>query len=304
MKEWEKYRIKGDSAKAGAELDVVRHIAHVPTARRIIEVRKIKAGLVYDESRLNKSRISVVWLSANTWAYGSIYGTVEFQFNWNTLIEGLKVYWVEAMTRYNPAAFRLLFSSRDLIELGSSVVEPYDPAKDDGPLRKSGNKWYWNWNYTSEFMIDDDLYLREATGLNFVSHNEKLCSIYGEACEERSENPSWDKTGGRILAYLLAHEIHNLNKHLTPETGKRNQLLDTAFSGLHAALSEADFGGALHLPASCDKVVTGALALYGMDQSSSTGELLTLLKSADGFNKALVAKIQHHFGVPDWAAPS
>jgi hypothetical protein len=55
MKEWEKYKIKGDLAKAGAELNTVRHIVHVPTARRIIEDRKIKAGLVYDESRLNRS---------------------------------------------------------------------------------------------------------------------------------------------------------------------------------------------------------------------------------------------------------
>lgn len=78
MKEWEKYKIKGELAKAGAELDTVRHIAHVPAARRIIEDQKVKAGLVYDESRLNKSRISVTWVSANTWAFGSIYGTVEF----------------------------------------------------------------------------------------------------------------------------------------------------------------------------------------------------------------------------------
>jgi hypothetical protein len=35
MAEWEKYRIDGDPAKAGTELDIVRHIAHVPHARRI-----------------------------------------------------------------------------------------------------------------------------------------------------------------------------------------------------------------------------------------------------------------------------
>jgi hypothetical protein len=304
MKEWEKYKIKGDLDKAAAELNIVRHIAHVPTARRIIEDQKIKAGLVYDESRLNKSRISVVWLSANTWAFGSIYGTVEFQFDWNTLVEGRKVYWVEAMTGYNPTAYRFLFSSRDLAELGSRVVELYDPIKDDGPLRKSGGKWYWNAdNLTSEFMIDSDLPLRNATGLNFVSHHPTICTIDGSACADRRENPSWDKTGGRISAYLLAHDINVLNKHLKPEPGKRNQLLDTAYNGLHTALSEADFGGTLHVPASCDKVVTGALALYGMDQFGSTLKLLTLLRSADGFDKALVAMARRHFDIPDWVAP-
>ena len=303
MKEWEKYKIKGDPATAGAELSIVRHIAHVPTARRIIEDQKIKAGLVYDESRLNKSRINVVWLSANTWAFGSIYGTVEFRFDWNTLVDGNKVYWVEVMAQYKPAAYRFLLSSRDPAEFSSGLIEPYDPAKDDGPLRKSGDKWYWNGNFTSEFMIDDNLHLREATGLDFISHHQQFCSIDGSTCMERRKNPTWDETGGRILAHLLAHQIGVLNRHLKPERGKRNQLLDTAFSGLHSALNEANFGGPLHLSKSCDNVVTGALALYGMDQLDSTLQLLALLKSADGFNKALVAIVRRHFGVPDWIAP-
>jgi hypothetical protein len=85
MKEWETYKIKAEPETVGTELDMVRHIVHVPDARRIIEDRKIKAGLVYDESRLNQSRVSVTWVSANDWVYGSIYGTVEFQFNWTPL---------------------------------------------------------------------------------------------------------------------------------------------------------------------------------------------------------------------------
>jgi hypothetical protein len=40
-----------------------------------------------------------------------------------------------------------------------------------------------------------------------------------------------------------------------------------------------------------------------MDQLRSTLELLTLLKSADGLNKALVTIVRRHFGVPDWVAP-
>jgi hypothetical protein len=207
------------------------------------------------------------------------------------------------MTQYNPTAYRFLLTRRDPHELGTGGIEPYNPDKDDGPLRKSGDKWYWNGNFTSEFMIDNDLHLRKATGFNFVSHNPQYCSIFGNACVDRRENPTWDETGGRILAYLLVHEIHVLDKHLKAKKNERNQLLDTAFNGLHTALSEADFGGALHVPASCEKVVTGALALHGMDQLDSTLQLLTLLKSADGFNKALVAIVQRHFGIPDWIAP-
>jgi len=39
---------------------------------RIGEDGRIKTGLVYDQSWLNKSRISVAWVSANIWAQGSI----------------------------------------------------------------------------------------------------------------------------------------------------------------------------------------------------------------------------------------
>jgi hypothetical protein len=54
---------------------------------------------------------------------------------------------------------------------------------------------------------------------------------------------------------------------------------------------------------SCDKVATDALALYGMDQLGSALKLLTLLRSADDFDKALMAIVQRHFGVPDWVGP-
>src|SRR5450755_4335781 len=37
-------------------------------------------------------------VAANTWGPGSIYGTVEFQFAWATLVAGRNIYWVEAMS--------------------------------------------------------------------------------------------------------------------------------------------------------------------------------------------------------------
>jgi hypothetical protein len=76
MPDWDKYRIRRSEE---VEIETVRHIAHVPTAKRIIEDGRIKSGLIYDQSVLNRSRISVVWLSANTWANGSMYGTVAFE---------------------------------------------------------------------------------------------------------------------------------------------------------------------------------------------------------------------------------
>jgi hypothetical protein len=94
--EWDRFKFEIGKGNSN-ELTTVRHVVHLPLARRIVEDGRIKAGLVYDESRLNKSRIGVAWVSANTWGPGSIYGTVEFQFAWADLVAGQKVYWVEAM---------------------------------------------------------------------------------------------------------------------------------------------------------------------------------------------------------------
>ena len=110
--EWERFRIRRGDRKA-VELDVVRHVAHLPQARRIVEDKRIKAGLVYDESKLNTTRLSVAWVSANTWAWGSLYGTVEFQFCWAALIEqNLYIYWFEDMPDYRPPPYRFLLSTR------------------------------------------------------------------------------------------------------------------------------------------------------------------------------------------------
>src|SRR5262249_58283084 len=63
--EWERFKLNKTNS---VELTTVRDVGHVPAARRIVEDSRIKAGLVYDESRLNTSRISVAWVSANTHA--------------------------------------------------------------------------------------------------------------------------------------------------------------------------------------------------------------------------------------------
>ena len=103
-------------------LDTVHHVVHVPEARRILEDRYLRAGLVCDDSRVNRSRMCVTWLSANTWALGSIYGTVQFTFRWQDIVENRDIYWVEAMTEYHPTAYRFLITDRDLS--ASSLVTP------------------------------------------------------------------------------------------------------------------------------------------------------------------------------------
>jgi hypothetical protein len=142
MSEWSPSRMQIPKASSssscdGQLLETVYHVVHVPVARRILDGH-LRAGLIYDESRLQKSRICVTWLSANTWVFGSIYGNVQFAFPWNKQIRK-RCYWVEAMTRYNPHAYRILLTDRDLS--GSKHAREYDPESSKGPLRIRAGKW-------------------------------------------------------------------------------------------------------------------------------------------------------------------
>lgn len=68
------------------------HVTHAHIAQRIIEDGQITRGLVYDESRLNVTRRTVVWVSPNTSHNGSRYGTVQFEFDWASLLAGRNIY--------------------------------------------------------------------------------------------------------------------------------------------------------------------------------------------------------------------
>jgi hypothetical protein len=291
--EWERFKID-----VGTELTTVRHVVHLPFACRIVEDGRIKAGLVYDESWLNKSRISVAWVSANTWGLGSIYGTVEFQFAWADLVKDQKIYWVEAMN-YRPNAYRLLLSKRDL---QPGLIQPYDPAKDKGPLRLRDDKYFWNYNFTSEFMIEDDLSLDRCTSIDFVPHHSQYCRPFGQGCSDRQNQPSPAQTGGKMLSFILAKGLHVLDHHLKPPGETGFIWLDSAYQGIHWYLlpPEMKFAGAIREDAICRNVLHGALALYSIDQLDQARNVLSLIPSKEKFTQVLKEIIRTHFGDLEW----
>lgn len=301
MAPWDPYRIRaGDEV----EMETVRHVAHVPTARRIVEDGRIKSGLVYDKSVLNKSRISVVWLSANTWSDGSMYGTVEFEFPWSAIVDGKNVYWVEAITDYNPTAFRFLLSERDVT---SRHVHPYDPAVDDGPLRLRGGRWFRAGGLTSEFMIEDDIPLRRSTAIDFVRHHPRHCNLNGGSCVDIRRPQSPQRSAARVLAQTLSHGDHSIDRLWKPE-GLRPVFtpLETGYSGLLLDLTnnKIEYGGPLKRPESCGRVVSGALALYADDRLDAARDILALLQSPGHCERAFLKTIRPHFDdhrwKPDW----
>src|SRR5437764_10063778 len=137
-------------------LRCVHHVTHTEAALRILADYKITRGLIYDESVLNDTRTTVVWLSPNTCFHGSRYGNVQFSFDFTDIVAKRKVYWVEAQTKYSPHAYRFIISDENLSHL---PVKAYDVNADEGPLRYEASLWYWNSTRTAEFWMDDTLLL-------------------------------------------------------------------------------------------------------------------------------------------------
>jgi hypothetical protein len=296
--EWDRFRFeigKGYSSK----LTIVRHVAHVQSARRIVEDGQIRALLVRDKSRLNTSRVSVAWVSANKWV-GSIYGTVEFQFAWDDILNGREVYWVEAMMNYNPNAYRFLLC-RPNAQVPWHLVTRYNPAKDDGPLRFSEGKYFWNGEFTSEFMIDDDLSLEQCKGVKFVLHHREWCRPFGDGCDERISQPQPSRTGAIILSFILSRNLHALDALLKPPGLTEVTELDTAYNGLQRRFpAPATFVGPLGRADQCQDVVRGSLAFFAADQADQARQLLHLINSKESAENVLKEIVRAHFGAPTW----
>jgi hypothetical protein len=204
-REWKKYAVGEPSKRPNwtnsdcCPLESVHHICHVADAFRMLEDGRIRSSLIWDESRLNNTRTCVSWLSPNHWANGSLYGNIEFYFDWRDLIEDKKFFWVEAIA-YNPHAFRILISDNEQV----GDLEPYPVENGSGPLffDKASGQWYWNSNLTGEFMLDDDLALRRATKIGFCGHHPNICRKNGSACRDR--DLKWNQAGAQLIAKVIA----------------------------------------------------------------------------------------------------
>jgi hypothetical protein len=244
VSEWTPYRVRiprefAPSPREGQRLETVYHVVHLPAARRILEDGRLRGGLIYDESRLRKSRICVTRLSANSWAPGSIYGNVQFAFPWSKQIRNRRCYWVEAMTGYRPHAYRILLTDRDLSE--SKYVREYDPASSKGPLRECDGTSYWNNQFTSEFLVEGDIELDECTGFDFVSHHSSICRLNGASCPDF--NRTSQAVGGQAIAFLLGHGRHSIDHVLKQRSRLEPQrrladAVDTGIDGTCALWAE------------------------------------------------------------------
>jgi len=187
LKEWNEFRIATPGGRLstrypmGQPLTHIHHVAHLETSYRILKDEKIRAGLIFDKSILNRKRILVNWLSPNHWYYGSRYGNVSFTYNFNTLVKNKNYYWVEVI-RYSPPACRILITSKVY-----DYLDEYDPKTETGPWRYVADEdtHYWNGDCCMEFMLEDDLLLSRCSNIGFVDHNKQACCVDHSTCQDK-----------------------------------------------------------------------------------------------------------------------
>jgi hypothetical protein len=295
-KKWEKYRIDD----GGTLLEEVYHICHLEDAVDIVEDGEIRSTLIWDASILNTTRTCVSWVSANEWYQGSLYGNISFAYDWEALIDGYDLYWVEAMTDYNPTAFRLLLSNDSDIE---AEVIPYDPRTDDGPLILKDGKWYRNSQLTSEFMLAFNLNLTNCKHIDFVDHHPVTCSKKGRHCPHLGAEKS--RIGSMFLAYILSHNDKAVRRLFLKRdrTGLRPSIEHALGILLRRVEKKPEYYGPLKGADSIDRICSAFLNIYGHGNEETSFGLLEVCNEADLVSGRIETCIRDFFALPDLTFP-
>jgi hypothetical protein len=275
-------------------MDLVHHVTHTPAALRILEGNRISRGLIYDECSLNASRMTVVWLSPNTWYWGSRYGCVQFTFDFADLVKGRKIYWVEVQKGYSPHACRFLITDREVKHL---PVQPYDATLEGCPLRYADGLWYWNYTYTGEFLLEDSLLLNDCRKVDFIKHHAQLCALGG--C--RDQGKAGDAAAGRVIAYLLSRKSGVIDKPLIVVEPKKalSFAVDRGLSEICTALGATSkkLAGPLKLDPSIDACLRAAMLQYAEGEPEAAKATAKLISSDDLLIGRLGAMVEEHFGL-------
>lgn len=305
---WKKYRVGRPSNRRNwtepscSPCSEVSHVSHIDVALRIVEDGKIRQGLVFDESVLNVRRILVCWLSPNSWSNGFRYGNIRFNYDFESLVEGKRYYWVEAITAYTPVACRILVTTEDR----STELQEYDPTVGDGPWwhDSSTGKHYINGNYCLEFMVEGDLSLRKSRSVDFVKHHPDWCSIHRTSPKLCNDLGMHDGHGGARflmraasrgidlspLKKLLIEDEHGALTYRVKEAvgWATTKLLNLNYSSQIAASSDTGLAVA--------RAVLNALAIGRVVEAQL---LASLFRSESTLMKALSTVIGESLGFED-----
>lgn len=276
-------------AGTASVLSTVHHVTHTGPALRILADGQVTRGLIYDECILNDSRTTVVWLSPNNWHNGSRYGSVQFTFNFADIVARRKIYWVE-VRKYKNHAYRFMISDKDLSKL---PVTPYDPTKEEGPLRQVGGVWYWNSEHTAEFLLDSSLILHFCKKIDFVKHHEKMCAAPG-GCGQLGQDGT--NAAGRVLAFLLSRDLRGLNDTLIV-TDPKAALSTAAQRGILKAYEDLsrNLGGPAKSNDDVDAALRAALLQLAAGEETHAQATAKLIRSDDLLCRRLAELVKRHF---------
>jgi hypothetical protein len=281
----------------------VSHVAHVDVALDILRDGKIKSGLVYDESKLNKKRILVTWLSPNYWAGGFRYGNIEFKFRWEDLAKGKNYYWVEYKA-YRPPACRILITNQDY----GADLATYDPTLGDSPwwYDESDDQHYWNGKVCLEVMVEQDVLIADAAEIGFVDHHERFCCIDAQNCPDLDLRRY--RAGALFVAGVIGRQLNPPSMKLTVAHDgliEPSSNLGLAWSRLSEELSEdgIKYRGVVGLKDEAALSVARAiLAAFSQGNHLDRQKLAGLFASEDDMLDSCAELVKDSFALSDLKA--
>ena len=298
--EWERFKVGIPSINKNSfnpdckTLDVVYHVAHIQDAIRILEDGFISSSLIWDESLLSDTRTCVSWVSPNDWIDGSFYGNVAFEFDWETLMisdrKRRKLYWVEAI-EFNRPVCRFLISYKDQSE--SPLVKPYDEIHDDGPIRLFEDKsWYWNGNFKTEVMIDENLDLKHCGQIKFIDHHKDICRKQGEACRDRDLYR--EKAGPIMMAAILGRRLMSA-KQLMLKDGKITGYVRRATNALITDLMNQVQDNGAEAPGENEALLRASLLAFGYRDDNLFKQLVKVIGAKSAIQDAMIEIMADYF---------
>lgn len=272
---------------------------HLLPAVRIAEDRYLSAELIYD-GVLQETRTKVVYFSPNYWANGSRYGCFEFKVDWQSLLNGRRMYWVEAIRDYQLPIYRFLLTCKDETCLPPMVS--YDPAIDDGPIRRVGDDWYWLLganDYAAEIVIDEDLPLYDVKKMDFWKHHDIQCSEKRQRCPEAGSGGSW-RAMAEFMGVLLGRGIHALDDLLTNGGAPSDDCVRALSQTWTRLLPPTGSVGPIDDPdVALDLVRAAALMLQTRDYNR-VRRLTGLISDKAMVDEAFLRLVRDHFNAPSF----
>lgn len=284
------------------QMDEVSHVCHINAALAILCAGKIQPTLVFDNSKLNKKRILVAWLSPNYWADGFRYGNIRFKFSLSKLVKTKRYYWIESIP-YKPPACRILFTDQDR----DQTFEPYDPQQRQGPwwFDKSNGTHYFNGEICLELMIESSISLEDCVGIDFVNHHDKRCSMHRSSPHECPERGYFDLQGGAHFLTravvtgtdLLPYKHHFLQKKDKPQS----YFAGAANTFLKPFSRNQPFSGATNDNNLRLALMRGVMSAYTYGRLEEAKKMATMFKSLEQFEQSATCIFAEAIGLNDEA---